>query len=400
MFRRFLAEPLQDLANPPRDQNPSLDVLRSLAILGVVATHANTTFAALDAGPSLWSRSPFVRGGWSGVDLFFALSGYLIGRQIWREAARTGKVDIGRFMIRRGFRIWPLYFAVLLLTIFVVRPELRHPSRFWGDVLFISNYIPGTGVVDGGWSLCIEEQFYIFAPLLITLTMARAGSVAAYRRWLIGLLAILPLVRAACWWWVTSHVASPTPDDRIWALYFPFHTHADGLVMGMLIANLEATGSLQKGRGLLGSAWLVPLAAVLCGVCYAVSATYFNYTGFALVFGATIVFCLTRADSLPGIVRAKVFFWISRLSFGTYLVHQWFRPSVLDGLTAVLDPKAAPTLFSFLNFALLALVGMAVALLTYCLIEHPFLRIRERILHPAPRPERLPAAEGIDRATA
>lgn len=385
MIPSLITAPLHDLANPPKEQNPSLDFLRTLAILGVIAGHSNTTYLLTGAGPTLWSRSPFVKGGWSGVDLFFALSGYLIGRQLWREVAKTGSVNIKRFMIRRGLRIWPLYFVVLLITIFVVHPELCSFSQCWGDLFFVSNYT-GAGVVDGGWSLCIEEQFYIFAPLLLVLTAKRFKSVASYRPWLLALLVLLPAIRAFAWWRLTSQAPDPSPEDRLGALYYPFHSHSDGLVIGMLVANLENTGSLKRGVGFLGSIWLLPLAVILCGVCYSVSSIYFNYTGFALVFGSAIVLCLTRPESVPSFIGWRIFYWISRLSYGMYLVHQWFRPTVTHVLdTYVLPAKSAPLLFSFLNFASLAAVGMFVAFFFYCVVEHPFLALRERILHPRPK---------------
>lgn len=385
MIHHLISGPLNDLANPPRAQNSSLDFLRSLAILGVIAGHSNSAYLLTGAGPTLWTRSPFVKGGWSGVDLFFALSGYLIGRQLWREVAETGSVNIQRFIVRRGLRIWPLYFAVLLITVFVVHPEARSLSQCWSDLIFMSNYL-GAGVVDGGWSLCVEEQFYMLAPLILVFTARWFKSVASYRPWLIGFLALLPCLRALAWWRLTSQSPVPSSDDRLWALYYPFHTHSDGLVIGMLVANLENTGSLKRGVGLLGSIWLVPVAAILCGFCYAISSVYFNYTGFALVFGSAIVFCLTREGSLPGWLNWRIFYWVSRLSFGMYLVHQWFRLPVLIFLDSyIIHAKSAPTLFSFFNFASLTAVGMVVALFFYCTIEYQFLLFRDQILHRVPK---------------
>ena len=60
---------------------------------------------------------PMFRWGWTGGDLFFVLSGCLIGQQLWREFANTGRVNVWRFIAKRGFRIWPLYFATLLVLL-------------------------------------------------------------------------------------------------------------------------------------------------------------------------------------------------------------------------------------------------------------------------------------------
>src|SRR6185295_10684233 len=95
----------EDLRHRPGANVASLDVLRSLAILLVFSNHTDRAFATVD-----WiGNLPFVNWGWTGVDLFFVLSGYLIGSQLWKELRKSGRIQVGRFILRRGFRIWPLY---------------------------------------------------------------------------------------------------------------------------------------------------------------------------------------------------------------------------------------------------------------------------------------------------
>src|SRR5260221_10426293 len=102
----LFAGSIRDLLHPPTGQITFLDGLRTLAILLVVNAHLSAEFTEV-FGSNHFSRLPFVTDGWIGVDLFFVLSGFFIGGQLWKEIQRTGKDAVGRFILRRGFRIWP-----------------------------------------------------------------------------------------------------------------------------------------------------------------------------------------------------------------------------------------------------------------------------------------------------
>jgi peptidoglycan/LPS O-acetylase OafA/YrhL len=131
-----------------------------------------------------------------GVDLFFVLSGYFIGRLLWREVRSYQSVRIGRFILRRGLRIWPLYFFFFVFSGFVLgRASANHG---WSDLVFLTNYA-NHGVVMGSWSLCTEEQFYLAAPLLILLGIDSGMSLRGFRRVLVALLFLLPIIRMITW---------------------------------------------------------------------------------------------------------------------------------------------------------------------------------------------------------
>ena len=135
----------------------------------VLMHHCSKEFTNVFGQGDLFANLPFVVGGWRGVDLFFVLSGYLIGRQLWRELRTTGTIHLVRFIaVRRGLRIWPLYYFSIALWLVGSRAGRASFSsfRWWPDAAFLSNYFPG-GVVLGAWSLCVEEQFYLLTPLII-----------------------------------------------------------------------------------------------------------------------------------------------------------------------------------------------------------------------------------------
>ncbi|HEY2896813.1 MAG TPA: acyltransferase, partial [Gemmatimonadaceae bacterium] len=184
---------MNDLRYAPQTQIPALDALRTLAILMVIAGHfPEAGKAQFPQYAQLLDGSLFAFG-WTGVDLFFVLSGFLIGRQLWKEQLRTGTINVGRFITRRGFRIWPLYFFIALLS-----PALDGKSSYkWADWAFLSNYFSGR--VEGGWSLSTEEQFYILAPLLIFVGVRFLSR----RGWFAVLLASLLAVSGVRWW--TAH---------------------------------------------------------------------------------------------------------------------------------------------------------------------------------------------------
>ena len=160
------------LLHPPSGQIPFLDGLRTIAILLVVNHHFSARFAEVH-GDNFYSRLPFVINGWSGVDLFFVLSGFFIGGQLWKELLKDGTISIRRFILRRGLRIWPLFFFIYLCVFVLYWPDAATKQYGWSDLVFLTNYF-NHGIVGGGWSLCTEEQFYLVCRLLLEKKKRRA----------------------------------------------------------------------------------------------------------------------------------------------------------------------------------------------------------------------------------
>ena len=104
----------------------------------------------------IWNHYPFMRtigvGTWIGVDLFFVLSGFLISGLLFSDIKETGTVHLGRFYIRRGFKIYPAFYAFLVITA-LLSPAIRHTNHYWPEFLFLQNYFPR--VWGHTWSLAI-----------------------------------------------------------------------------------------------------------------------------------------------------------------------------------------------------------------------------------------------------
>jgi peptidoglycan/LPS O-acetylase OafA/YrhL len=362
----------RDLAHPPAGAVPGLDFLRTLAILLVVSTHYCGDFsAALGHGIAI-GRLPLFYFGWTGVDLFFVLSGYLIGRQLWRELVASGTIDVPRFLVRRGLRIWPFYFVFLAWLIVTTSDPL---ARFVNDALFVSNYFPGN--VSGGWSLSIEEQFYVCVPLLLLLLQKTGIRVRHQVVVIVGLLAVLPVIR-----WFTLHAyPGPVTADLVRRLVvMPIHTHADGLLAGVLIAWLTVCApTVLAGRTLLRNLPL-PIGLAASGLLLRrLDPELFALSGLALVFSAAVIFALRDRSVVLRFTRLRVFYVLSRLSYGMYLNHFGI---VLFGAPIFAAMVTSIGLYPafFLGYALTGLASVFVSACTFLLIESPFLQLREKWL--------------------
>src|SRR3954453_12793213 len=137
-----------------------LDVVRGLAIVLALGWHFSrerSGNAVLDA--LTWPGHSF---GWAGVDLFFVLSGFLLGRLVLTEQARTGRFDGRRFTARRVLKLWPVLYVFLAVQALAGSEPWQ--SYFWQNALHVQNYA-GTSLTHL-WSLAVEEHFYLALALL------------------------------------------------------------------------------------------------------------------------------------------------------------------------------------------------------------------------------------------
>lgn len=315
------------------------------------------------------------------MDLFFVLSGYLIGGQLWKEYARRETVDVGAFVVRRGLRIWPYYFAVVAFVALVLRPDQPAQGRCWADLVFLTNYYQHNGIALGSWSLCTEEQFYILAPLLILGLGAAAGVRGPGFRWVLaGLMAAPVAVRLVTSWRLTGvWLSTDLPTFRVF--YEPIHTHADGLVFGLLLANLRVFPPAGRSAGRLGSGWAVVLATAAGVGLYLLGRNVTYFTSLALGFGVLLWHLVHHPGRYRWLTDRRAFYLLSKLSFGMYLNHEYMPKTIILTYLDVAPWLAGySVLLVVLSFVTLVVASAALAVVTYCLIEHPFLAWRDRIL--------------------
>jgi peptidoglycan/LPS O-acetylase OafA/YrhL len=364
----------RELTHRPPSQVPALDALRAFAVFGVIGAHYAGSQWMLAKGPETsLAHNPVFTFGWAGVDLFFVLSGLLIGKQLWRELDKTGTVRIPRFLMRRSFRIWPLYFAMMLFVVFV-----RGVRFQWPDWVFLSNYFPT--IYGRSWSLSTEEQFYIIVPflLLMLIRLLPRG-----KEWvpLVALLFIVPVIRhfdrARL---VASGMSSELLSER---MVFPIHVHCEGLAVGLLLAWLTTRKKHlfePKGRG-----GMSPFALGVFFVCTAIGGVLdvynredFAFLALALIFGSATFLALADRSFVTAPLRSKFFYPFSRLAFGMYLNHFWFfHGSTRWVVKNVGGMIHSPTLVFLIGLVVGTLISAGVSAVTFMLIEHPFLMLRE-----------------------
>jgi peptidoglycan/LPS O-acetylase OafA/YrhL len=372
----------RELWHRPAGQLPGLDGLRALAVLLVICDHWVFEWTShLGRSRYAFFRLPLFHWGWTGVDLFFVLSGFLIGQQLWREVKRTGRVDLWRFFLRRGLRIWPLYYAFLAFLLVVSR---AHRPQ-WPDWVMLTNY--SMTPYGRSWSLATEEQFYLLMPLLL-IAIVRLIRVPSYRPF--GILALLGGVALARLLTRNSLLAQGiTGNSLSVAMYAPFHLHCEPLLVGLLVAwvAVERPGWLAPSPVGRIAWWPLAIAiggAALGGALRAIDREVFSYLALGLVYGGALVVALTDRSWITAPLRSIAMYPIARLSYGMYLNHLMIPGDAALALAggATLAFLGGPAVF-WASLGCVIVLSATAAALTFIAIEQPGLRLRDRLLRRA-----------------
>ncbi len=295
---------------------PALDGLRGIAILAVIGVHA--------FGKPL--------GGFYGVDLFFVLSGFLITTLLLEEHDRSGGIAMGSFYRRRAYRLLPGLLAVVAAYTALTVASPRALEQVAAGALYGANFVLASGshLVDGTpfvpfWSLAEEEQFYLLWPLLLLLLLRREVRESRVAWALAGLVVVLVAYRSG----LALAGASYT------RLYYAPDTHADGLVLGCLLALLRRRG--LRVPELLG--WL-GLAALVVAFAFP---SLVGGEAFELAPASIAAALLTGAAMEQGLLSRCLSFrplvWIGLISYSLYLWH-FFCLELFDWRTQVALPVA------------------------------------------------------------
>ncbi len=296
----------------------SLDGIRGLAVIMVVMFHYLCHPLELSSTASkTWHLVGKAIGfGWIGVDLFFVLSGFLIGGILLNN--RESKNYFTTFYIRRSLRILPPYF-LLLITFYLIGNFIgntayytfENPLPFWGYLTFTQNFLMGlsnhfgAGGLTPTWSLAIEEQFYILCPLLIWFVKPK------YIPWILIIVILIgPISRFLVDDWHKAYV---------W-----FHCRVDSLSIGVLIAWLYKYKyePINKRKNMLiylmlFFATLVAFSELLFGNLGAIS-----HTLIALFFGSLILTLLYFPQSqVTKIFESRFLVYFGGISYSLYLFH-------------------------------------------------------------------------------
>lgn len=359
-------------------RNLGLDVLRFCAVVLVLGQHLNADYlpaASPIARSGLWV---WQHGGGIGVTLFFVMSGFLISGLLFDECGRTGTVDVKRFLMRRGFKLYPPLWALTAFTVAVsvfftgrLSPDILR--RTLAEVFFVQNYF--RGLFGYSWTLAVEEHFYIAFSALVGWLCSRGGSQP---------LRAIPLIWAATA--VTTALlrlrAVQMSSAPQWTDFHASHLCVDALMFGVMLSYMcrvpDVNAVLTK----------VPASAlaVLGGCCVSVGFTdqpptmagamwapVVNYLGCGSLLLAA---CRLESASMPGL---RLLGFLGSTSYSTYLWHGWVNigtPRILfrtfgDGSMCAYLPLYVAGSF-------------AMGVVMHRLVEQPAMSLRDRLLRSRP----------------
>ncbi len=374
-------------ASDRRFYHPELDVLRFAAFFAVFIGHA---FAGISGGGRDLANNGFphfiaapllsvVESGRFGVTLFFLLSSYLITTLLLREHAASGRLDLKAFYIRRSLRIWPLYFFFLAVCFWVL-PALRLPGIPSRDKIAFSLFVGNWAVIFHPhgwtpqfhytvflhlWSVSVEEQFYVFWPLALALFGCNR-----IRNMAFVLLATATMARIL----LLSHYAGEKDDFRIW---FNTLVQLDPIAVGALMALAFRNGMpcIQFGTRVL-LCFLGIAATPIAFSCFGVNGWGALVTYPLVTAGMAAILVAVLTNSPKSLMSRGPLVYLGKISYGLYVYH-------ILGLWLAYHywPNSS------VRIAFGGLLGtIAVAILSYNLLERPFLQMKERFAHVRSRP--------------
>lgn len=400
------------LARRPGFQQPVIDGVRAIAVLWVVFLHVfffHLWIFPAQAGFMFTSPvTAWLVNGMLGVDLFFVISGFLIGLILFGEFKQSDGLVFSRFYVRRFLRLIPVYTVVMLLGLYFLhqvpgRPKWLNAEYSWANILYINNFLPIARQYLGWcWSLAIEEQFYLLLPACILLFMARGKG---RLRILVALMGLSLAIR-----FTVIHFSGIVPPYRFFALSPQWNRWFDvvydkpwmrfgGLLAGATGAYLNTFFAAQLKSFFAHTARVTVIAIVCLAVMMHIAYTSMGSVFFDRIpylarelwwtwvhdaFSLSATFLILGALYTPrlfGGLLARFLSWkgfypIAQISYSVYLVHEmifmWLFPR--------LAPVFAPRFGDWGAMAAAGAIGLvmvfALATSLYVLIERPCMRMR------------------------
>lgn len=359
---------------------PELDLIRLVAFFLVFMSHVVPGEAEFyhEAGipaPIAMAIVSVAAGGAFGVDLFFALSSFLITTLLLEERKTTGRIDVVSFYLRRVLRIWPLYFTFLLIVAPLVRtvlPDDRLPPRDTvAFILLVGNWAfvvwgYAHSIVGPLWSVSVEEQFYLVWPPLLRRFAGHLRS-ALLGVWLVSIATR------------TALVLMGAVHPQIWCNTV---AHLDSIACGGLLAVAFRKNTIALGV-------MARVVLLCCGVgVFALAARFGDFAGpralvtypvVALASCGLIVASLRPRTDLSGLRLVRPALYLGKISYGLYVFHLMFI--MLLGVGAAHAP--ARRVFLICGALVCSVVAAAVS---YHVLERPFLLLKKRVTRIPSRP--------------
>ncbi len=398
-----LRENLRFLLVPRAEAIPAATGLRALAMAWVLVQHVQQGLRPWGMFPAgaMFLAHPLLTFGWAGnlgVEIFFCLSGYLIGRMLFREHEVTGKISLRLFYWRRALRIAPTY--LLALGVNLALPGVQNKEAVWANLLLVNNFIPFTkAFMAHTWSLAVEEQFYGLFPVLAILLLRTPKARRPY--FLAGAVVLAVVLALAVVFGEGLELSLRAPNPAgFWrymnVFYVKPYARFGAIALGVLVAELETRQELL--------AWLAKraalatrLAALAVGVMLFVIFVFpegrtasgdksvlggiglaLDGYGFALAIAYLLLLSRTAhpiGKALARVLGGRVLHVMAQLSFATFLFHPVVITPLYDARVLGFD-LAHP----FRSYALLLaasfVLAYAVAAFVFLAFELPLTKLR------------------------
>lgn len=279
-------------------RNQALDILRGIAILLVLGYHYSYF--------RLWARV-----GWAGVDLFFVLSGFLISGLLFSEYKQLGRINLGRFLIRRGFKIYPPFYLLMSITGLSVLMGSNRARLFIPEVLFVQNYFPH--IWGHTWSLAVEEHFYLLLPLGM-LALLRFTKKLELLPWMLAIVMLCCLAGRV----LALHYGM-SPDKIALQTQFRIDSLCAGVLLGYFYHFRRAAFDHVAAWPLWIPGASLVSATLLLFSLHSKAMVTFGFTALYLGFGCVLAWAVNRAPSKR--IGAVAVAWIGKNSYSIYLWH-------------------------------------------------------------------------------
>ena len=341
---------------------PEVDGIRFLAIFMVFLHHAFSVFGTIfGSGPVQRSFTDVLMGnGFKGIHIFFVLSGFILALPFikWRESEGQ-KVSTKSYFLRRLIRLEPPYILSLLICVFMQWDPTHGPEiwrHFFAAVFYSHNLIYGRfGNPNGvGWTLEIEAQFYILAPLIFQVFRLQKGA----RR--------LLLVTVAALFCMAQYFYAPaTPSLYLYIPYF---------LLGAAIADIYADGGLPQ----LNGGWVLAAAALLYGLTWYLPILQSKEANLPFPFiVAALLFCIFNNNSLRRLFSLQAITIIGGMCYSIYLLHYPVLFFV-GNITKVLYRGQGFWKNFAVQLPLYAIGVLVICSIYFLLVEKPFMLARRR----------------------
>lgn len=390
----------------PAGRNHVIDGLRAIAIIWVFFFHCwlfhGSIFEHADEAYSVFNSRVFVwiSRGDLGVDLFFTISGFLIGNILLLEYKKKLTLKIFSFYARRFFRLTPVYIVVMAMCVFFL--DGLNLEKAYANLLYINNYIKNS-YMTWTWSLALEEQFYFLTPLFIVIVFPIFKS----KRTILTLLFITPVVLKAIYFYQSGYnlpfnnrLFHQDWNDWFWDYYVLTHLRFGSVLAGFIGAYMfsykknEILVFFQDARRsnfftIFSLFLLFFISTTYTGHLLPLSKTFFSNKPYFFnliyesvhreLFSLCVVY-LILASSCKGqgfILRIKKFlslqFWfpVAQLSYSIYLFHVGYIMWSFPRISALLHGLVSDPVIISINIILAIVVTFLASTLLFLIVEIP-----------------------------